>query len=203
MPRAKSVLEEKKEAIRRRESALKRKKSDERRFNVPLKLFIQRKYKAIYEEYKELYARMSTEIPPKKNLCRTLIFKQFLIDHPDDDEQDQGNKQEGQASKALYVPHIPLKPVEEEVADLIQQEDPDILTQALVESLVTDPAELNPSEYDLRIEEVHSILEEMSKSINFDLKPIDEDLTAKATNPGQDIEYFDNFEKDVQLFNHS
>ena len=200
MPSAKTVSEEKREVRRRRETALKRRKSDERRFNVPLKLFIQRKYKTIYNEYKELYVRMTTEVPPKKNLCATLTFKQFLKDHPDEQEQeqDQGNEQEGQEQgneRVMYVPHISLRPVEEEVADMIQQEDPDILTQALVGALVTDPSELNPPEYDLRVEEVHTILEEMSKSINFDIAPVDEGL--------QDIEYFDSFEKDVQLFNHS
>ena len=216
MPRSKSALEEQREAIKRRENVLNREKAAARRFNDPLKLFIQRKYNNIYKEYIELYTRMLAEVPRKKNLCRTLIFKQFLIDHPD--EQDQGNKQAGGAEgqgpckiqgKALYVPQVRLKPVEEEATDLIE-EDPDILTQALAAAIGTDPAELDPFEYDLRVEEVHLILEEMSKAINLDIKPIGENPPGKETNPGQDIEqnieggigYFDSFEKDVQLFNH-
>ena len=213
MPRSKSALQEQRETIKRRETILNREKAAARRFNEPLKLFIQRKYNNIYKEYTEFYMRMLAEVPSKKNLCRTLIFKQFLIDHPDG--QDQSYKQadgtEGQdqckaQDKVLYVPQVRLKPIEEEVTDLVE-EDPDILTQALAEAIGTDPAELDPFEYDLRVEEVHLILEEMSKAINLDIKPIDENLAAKGTNPGQDIEqnieYFDSFEKDVQLFNHS
>ena len=95
MPRSKSALEECKEVIRKRERILAKEKADARRFNDPLKLFVKRKYNNIYKEYVKLYKRMLGEVPARKNLCRTLVFKQFLLDHPDQQDNKQSDGAEG------------------------------------------------------------------------------------------------------------
>ena len=87
------------------------------------------------------------------------------------------------------MPQIRLKPVEEESFCQIEAAGPNILVQALAEAIGPDPTELDPFEYDLRVEEVHSILEEMSKGLNI-FDNIDENLPG-----GQGVEYFDDFER--------
>ena len=90
-----------------------------------------------------------------------------------------------------------MQPVEEETLGEVKDGGPNILVQALAEIIGSDPVGLDSPEYDLRVEEVHSILEEMSKELNI-LGKADENLPG-----GQGVEYFDDFEKDIQLFNHS
>ena len=88
MPRSKATIELKRESIRKRERELCRKKSIDRRFNNPLKVFVQRKYKKVYEEYWKLYERMVAEYPPRRDLCKTNAFYRFLIENPEDNPED-------------------------------------------------------------------------------------------------------------------
>ena len=49
----------------------------QKRFEAPLREFIEVKYKEIFEEYVELYNRMDAENPKKIDLKKTEIFKQW------------------------------------------------------------------------------------------------------------------------------
>ena len=223
MPRSRSALGNHKEAIRERERILTKEKANARRFNDPLKLFVQRKYKHVYREYCELYNRMVSELPARKNLSKTLVFRQFLLDHPDDHPNEQVSEQTRRASgkenrgpcesqkctskstsrDVLYIPQIELQPVVplagavEEPLGEVKDGEPNILVQALAEIIDSEPVELGSPEYDFRVEEVHAILEEMSKELDI-LNQVDENLPE-----GGGVEYFDDFDKDIQLFNHS
>ena len=84
MPRSKSALELHKESIRKREKQLCKEKAVARRFNDPLKVFVQRKYGKIYEEYCKLFQQMLSECPSRKDLSKTIVFRQFLLDNPED-----------------------------------------------------------------------------------------------------------------------
>ena len=53
-------------------------KMNERRFNNPLRAFIEHKYPTIFNEYTELYESMRAAHPHRKNLVRTSTFKQWL-----------------------------------------------------------------------------------------------------------------------------
>ena len=99
MPRSKSALQDHKEVIRERERILAKEKADARRFNDPLKLFVQRKYNEVYREYCELYSRMVAEVPVRKNLSRTLVFRQFLLDHPDEQASGQTQRASGEENR--------------------------------------------------------------------------------------------------------
>ena len=166
---------------------------------------------------------MVSELPARKNLSKTLVFRQFLLDHPDDrpDEQvcEQTQRANGKENRepckgqkwtsqntsrdVLYVPQIELPPVvplagvTEESLGEAKDGEPNILVQALTEIIDSEPVELGSPEYNFRVEEVHSILEEMSKELNI-LNQVDGNLPE-----GGGVEYFDNFDKDIQLFNHS
>ena len=53
-------------------------KFNARRFNNPLRVFIERKYPGIFAEYTEIYEQLCREYPHKKNLERTSMFRQWL-----------------------------------------------------------------------------------------------------------------------------
>ena len=59
------------------ERGLRSRVRSERRFNNPLKLFIQHKYNAIYEEYVQLYNVMATKHPRRRDLATSATFKEW------------------------------------------------------------------------------------------------------------------------------
>ena len=54
-----------------------RNQRNQKRFEAPLKEFIEIKYKSIFQEYVALYNQMDSENPDKINLKKTEIFKQW------------------------------------------------------------------------------------------------------------------------------
>ena len=235
MPRSKSALELHKEAIKEREKFLTKEKALARQFNDPLKTFIQRKYYNIYKEYCELFQRMKAESPIRRDLQKTIVFKQFLLDNPDNivnksPESEQTRAEQEQADNAnssleggeecagsgiaLYVPRLELQPVipiEQDAKSIevqtekpgaqeesrAQEEEPNILVQALADIIESEPVAVDSAEYAFRVETVHNILEEMANEVELKnaLNEAEVDLSGE-------IIYFDEFERDIQLFNH-
>ena len=232
MPRLKGTIEQNREEIRKRERKLAKEKSIARRFNNPLKLFVEHRYKEVYNEYCELYLRMLSEYPSKRDLCQTKVFQQFLKNPKGEFENGnesemaaevlsegkfEGNpksacKDQEPGSSGLFVPLVELQPVvpiirdEEPVASIAPHtdetyEEPNILVQALSETINGEMAPIGSIEFDNNVELVHSILEEMSHQAKLS------NLINEAgidLNEDEEIEmnYFDEFEKDIQLFNH-
>ena len=69
------MLSTSKKAVREREARIRMK--NEKRFNTPLNHFIRHKYGAIYNEYVELYKRMDTLHPRRRDLTRSKTFKEW------------------------------------------------------------------------------------------------------------------------------
>ena len=246
MPRSKLALEIHKETIREREKLLCKEKAAARRFNDPLKLFVQRKYGKIYEEYCELFQRMLLESPVRKDLSKTIVFKQFLLDNPDsnikyinpednqkydnpEDNQKYDNPEDNQKYNnpenntgieltqnpaVLYVPRlelepiVPLAPNEGPIPPIVPTpeenviEEPNILVQALADIIDAEPVSVDSVEFNNRVEAVHSILEEMKNQS--ELKDILNEAGVDLTE-GEEIkvDYFDEFEEDIQPFNYN
>ena len=53
-------------------------KANERRFNNPLRAFVEHKYPSVFTEYTELYETMNRAHPHRKNLIRTSTFRHWL-----------------------------------------------------------------------------------------------------------------------------
>ena len=51
----------------------------QRRFEAPLRQFVETKYKMIFEEYVELYHRLNTQYPKRLDLRKTEMFKQWKL----------------------------------------------------------------------------------------------------------------------------
>ena len=74
-------------------------KFKQRRFNNPLRVFIEYKYPTIFKEYSELYQQLLIEYPHRKNLERTTLFRQLLEQESPPEVQDDIIKQ---AFKAAF-----------------------------------------------------------------------------------------------------
>ena len=85
---------------RERERELRKQKSVNRRFNDPLKIFIEQKYNGIFQEYVELHKRMVEENPDRKDLTKSGTFKRWLA----------ANSENVQSRKVLYIPQVVLEP---------------------------------------------------------------------------------------------
>ena len=51
----------------------------QKRFEAPLRQFVETKYKMIFEEYVELYNRLDTQYPKRVDLRKTEMFKQWKL----------------------------------------------------------------------------------------------------------------------------
>ena len=64
-----------KKAIKERN--FRKRENERKRFEKPLRVFLQHKYKTIYEEYQQLHDLMVTNHPNKRNLVNTKTFKDW------------------------------------------------------------------------------------------------------------------------------
>ena len=67
-------------AVKLRNSRVKR--MNEKRFNTPLRAFLEHKYPAIYTEYAELYELLNTAHPQRKKLVTSSTFRRWMITNP-------------------------------------------------------------------------------------------------------------------------
>ena len=79
MPRTTHQTKKDKAEYDKQRKALERK---ERRFTKPLKIFFQRKYSILYEEFVKFFNDMESKHPGKKDLTKTDTFKNFLTIYP-------------------------------------------------------------------------------------------------------------------------
>ena len=65
-----------------KERNFRKREKDRKRFEKPLRVFLEYKYKTIYEEYEQLFNLMVTNHPNKRNLVSTKTFKNWLQANP-------------------------------------------------------------------------------------------------------------------------
>ena len=65
-----------------KERNFRKREKDRKRFEKPLRVFLEYKYKTIYEEYEQLFNLMVTNHPNKRNLVSTKTFKNWLQVNP-------------------------------------------------------------------------------------------------------------------------
>mgnify|MGYP002804264099 CR=1 FL=1 len=53
-----------------------------KRFNNPLRIFVERKYPEIFTEYKNMYNHMDFQEPKRKNLVNSRFFKEWMTENP-------------------------------------------------------------------------------------------------------------------------
>ena len=77
MPKRRSQTERATYAVKRRKEEY-----EAKRFNKPLKIFLERKYPEILKEFTGFYNFVDFVNPGKKDLTRTTTFKQWLAENP-------------------------------------------------------------------------------------------------------------------------
>ena len=65
-----------------REANRRKKESEDKRFNEPLRIFLERKHPEILTEFGELYKYLDFVNPGKKNLCKSSAFKEWMTENP-------------------------------------------------------------------------------------------------------------------------
>ena len=76
MPKDLKMSDLSKKALKERN--FRRREKDRKRFEKPLRVFLEHKYKSIYEEYEQLFNLMVNNHPNKLNLVNTKTFKNWL-----------------------------------------------------------------------------------------------------------------------------
>ena len=71
-----------------KEAEARKKKAQAKRFNDPMRVFLERKYPRIFAEFTELYKYFDFLNPAKKNLCKTVAFIEWVNENPLPAEQD-------------------------------------------------------------------------------------------------------------------
>ena len=127
-------------AIRERE--VRRQRGKNRRFNDPLKAFIERKYPEIFNEYVELYNFMESESPNRRNLTTSRTFKKWLAANPIKEStttQTIPSTEQSSSTSPLLIPQLLLEPLH--LPSKVQEDEPctDIITLAFQESLAPLP----------------------------------------------------------------
>ena len=65
-----------------REAKRRKEEHKAKRFNDPLRIFLERRYPKVLSEFTELYEYVDFLNPTKKNLCRTATFKEWMSENP-------------------------------------------------------------------------------------------------------------------------
>ena len=115
-----------------REKILRKERQENRRFNDPLKLFIERKYKEIFKEYQELYKVIAEENPGRRDYTTSNAFRKWLDSHPERNEN-----MNSPSKNPLLVPEIVLEPISflSTTKETSSEQRSDVLTQTIGETL--------------------------------------------------------------------
>lgn len=121
----------------KREKALRAQVRVSRKFNEPLKMFIETKYPDIYNEYTQLYERLDSENPGRRSLTKTHDFKCWLS--ANSSQKTMPTTGQMLVPQLLLEPCVPPTGQKDNVCATIPtgQEDNacvDILTRALQET---------------------------------------------------------------------
>lgn len=184
----------------RRERELANDKRMARRFDHPLCLFIQTKYTAIYDEYTNLYKKMNSESPHRKDLLKTKCFKEWMVENSTHKPQTD--------MVQLYIPQVLLEPcvhpsVQEDILSQTKQGvfaeesgtfQPESIRHEIVQS------EASPED-NVKVEEsIEDILHELM------MPSLRDYLDGVNLNPNDDegigLNHFDEITMDIEPFDY-
>ena len=194
----------------KRERELRKQRGKERRFNDPLKLFVERKYPEIYAEYGELYNVMESENPNRKNLSTSPAFKKWLAANP---VKKPVQTTQFSTKPPILIPQLLLEPVPLP----IQKDAPptDIITLALQEACDSHPCTFEPMQPESGAEHLLAAPEAEANDINVVDEIINElmrnrgleDLLEQAAvnldgDEGIELDHFAEIENDIEPFDY-
>ena len=196
-----------------REREVRRRKSKSRQFDEPLRIFIQTKYKDIFQEYNDLYTRMLEDCSAKKDLTKSKTFKEWLkvnggavqiprggrerrlaVSSAADSLQDHGRVQDDEPEQ---ISCEQLAESNDESDDELEQAST-VLGETLRDILDQEVVDMTSSDFDLNVEIVAEILNELQE--DRDLRDV---LEGGNEDEGIGLNYFDDVEMGIQPFNYT
>ena len=185
-------LSQTRKAINERRS--RRRNNERKRFEEPLRKFIEHKYNNIFEEYTELYTLMVSNHPNKRNLTKTKTFKDWMNSIPEALPSDILST----TIRETFGEDVNYNPVSETI---------DQSTEADVESQLdngeadeadnTEGDEADNAEVDVE-NEVDDIMNELIEN-----EAIRNILNTETEDEGIEISVFDEIEFDIEPFDFS
>ena len=130
-------------------------KANERRFNNPLRAFIEHKYPSIFTEYAQLYETMNRSHPHRKNLTKTSIFKHWVSTSAPESTSVENSSRNDIINQALR----------EAIASIEQNPPADEEDQQLPPAVQQTPQQLPPPVQQgpqQRYDNIDQILDEMA-----------------------------------------
>ena len=194
-------------AIREREVRIKRRK--ERRFDIPLRCFIQHKYGTIFQEYQDLYNRMDTNHPTKIDLTKSKTYKEWLASTESAEtasvaEQIQETGQDLPAETASVAEQIQetgqdLPPETASVAEQIQETGQDLPAEtASVAEQIQETGQDLPAETASVAEQIQETGQDLADRIDSIVNELlQDDLLRDIINPDNDVEYDEGIELNI------
>ena len=196
-----------------REREVRRRKSTSRQFDEPLRIFIETKYKDIFQEYNDLYTRMLEDCSAKKDLTKTKTFKEWLKVNGETVQMPRGggerrltvstaadslqNNERVQDDEAEQMSCEQVAESDDESDGELEQRSA-VLGQALRDILDQEVVDMTSSDFHLNVEMVAEILDELQE--DRDLRDV---LEGANEDEGVVLNYFDDVEMDIQPFNHT
>ena len=171
----------------KRERELRKRRGEERQFNDPLRVFIERKHPEIYDEYVQLYKRLKEENPTRKNLVTSKTFKEWLVANPLRVQNVQTSN-----TIQLLTPQLVLEPVP--IPNKVQEDLPHAnnITAPLQETVEAQLPELDD-------DVINEIMKELTE--NQDLQNLLERLDVDDDNDeGVELYPYEEIEMDIEPF---
>ena len=93
-----------------REAEIRKQRTVARRFNEPLRIFLERKYPNVLKEFQQLYEWLDKRNPDRKNLTllNTSDFKQWELDNPPPMQNFSGPPTLTRLSPPLMIPNLEI-----------------------------------------------------------------------------------------------
>ena len=188
----------------KREREVRRRKSKCRQFDEPLRIFIQTKYKDIYQEYNDLYVRMLEDCSVKKDLTKSKTFKEWLKANNGDVQTPSASGSQGSDSQDdepeaddETAAEVEQANVEVEQAAIEVEQASSVLGEALRDILEQEVVDPVSADFNLNVEIVAEILDELQED-----RSLRNVLEGGNEDEGIELSYFDDIEMDIQPFNY-
>ena len=199
------------------------KERERKRFTEPLPIFLETKYPCIYNEYKELYDRISSRHGKKRNLVKTSTFKNWKINAEYQraesastttgvsDSEAQGNEEEASETTSKTVQHQQL----ESASTTGVNEDRASQDQAVEIVMPASVDEDQATEQEIRMDinqladimvnvegQVDQIINELREDpyLRNIMEGVEAEVETQADDEGIDISPLDNIEFDIEPF---
>ena len=137
----------------------------DKRFNKPLKEYIQLKYDCIFNEYCSFFKSLDQQHPGAKDLTKTRTFKKWkkevLSNEPSESETEAGDQIDDQIETRTELNINEADSINDQIET--RTDEPDILTATVREML--SPAEINKAdngtELSIDINQVNNVIQEI------------------------------------------